>query len=128
MGGVNTSPDYVTTVGIGLPNGTFTNTTHQSGIVSIVSQNIDFRCVSKSLMVYSTTLALLSVPSSADGLPIALDVSMGFSAQPAAIFSLIGGALQTATQNLKFILVASKVTGIGNGAAFWEVFADPALG
>ena len=63
MGGVNASPDYVTTVGIGLPNGTFTNTTHQSGIVSIVSQNIDFRCVSKSLMVYSTTLALLSVPS-----------------------------------------------------------------
>ena len=41
---------------------------------------------------------------------------MGFSAQPAAIFSRIGGALQTATQNLKFILVASKVTGIGNGA------------
>ncbi|KAL2052266.1 hypothetical protein ABVK25_007425 [Lepraria finkii] len=35
MGGVNASPDYVTTVGIGLPNGTFTNTTHQSGIVSI---------------------------------------------------------------------------------------------
>lgn len=51
MGGVNASPDYLTTVGIDLPNGTVTNTTHRSGIVSIVIQNIDFRCVSKSPMV-----------------------------------------------------------------------------
>jgi hypothetical protein len=37
MGGVNASPNYVTEVKIGLPNGTVTNTTKQGGIVSIVS-------------------------------------------------------------------------------------------
>lgn len=37
MGGVNASPDYITEVGIGLANGEVTNTTHQGGIVSIVS-------------------------------------------------------------------------------------------
>jgi len=38
MGGVNSSPRYVREVGIGLPDGTVTNTTHQGGIVSIVCQ------------------------------------------------------------------------------------------
>jgi hypothetical protein len=37
MGGVNASPNYVTEVKIGLPDGTVTNTTKQGGIVSIVS-------------------------------------------------------------------------------------------
>lgn len=37
MGGVNSSPNYVTEVGIGLPDGTVTNTVHEGGIVSIVS-------------------------------------------------------------------------------------------
>lgn len=37
MGGVNASPDYVDTVGIGLPDGTVTSTVHQGGIVSVVS-------------------------------------------------------------------------------------------
>jgi hypothetical protein len=37
MGGVNASPDYVRLVGIGLPDGTVTKTTHQGGIVSVVS-------------------------------------------------------------------------------------------
>lgn len=36
MGGVNASPSYVTEVGMSLPDGTVTNTTHQGGIVSIV--------------------------------------------------------------------------------------------
>ena len=36
MGGVNASPRYVQEVGIGLPDGTVTNTTHQGGIVSVV--------------------------------------------------------------------------------------------
>jgi hypothetical protein len=36
MGGVNASPRYVEEVGIGLPDGTVTDTTHQGGIVSIV--------------------------------------------------------------------------------------------
>jgi MFS family permease len=35
MGGVNASPDFVTEVGIGLPSGVVTDTTHQGGIVSI---------------------------------------------------------------------------------------------
>ena len=37
MGGVNASPRYVETMGIGKADGTVTNTTHQGGIVSIVS-------------------------------------------------------------------------------------------
>lgn len=39
MGGVNASPRYVQEVGIGNADGTVTNTTHQGGIVSIVSSN-----------------------------------------------------------------------------------------
>lgn len=35
MGGVNASPRYVETVGIGLPDGTVTDTLHQGGIVSV---------------------------------------------------------------------------------------------
>ena len=38
MGGVNASPNYVTTMAIGLPIGTVTNTTHQGGVVSFVRQ------------------------------------------------------------------------------------------
>ena len=43
MGGVNASPNYVTEVKIGLPNGTVTNTTKQGGIVSIVSWKSSIR-------------------------------------------------------------------------------------
>lgn len=35
MGGVNASPKYVEAVGIGLPDGTVTDTLHQGGIVSV---------------------------------------------------------------------------------------------
>lgn len=35
MGGVNASPGYVEAVGIGLPDGTVTDTLHQGGIVSV---------------------------------------------------------------------------------------------
>lgn len=35
MGGVNASPRYVEEVGIGLPDGTVTDTLHQGGIVSV---------------------------------------------------------------------------------------------
>jgi hypothetical protein len=38
IGSVNASPDYVKTVGIGLPDGTVTSTVHQGGIVSVVSR------------------------------------------------------------------------------------------
>ena len=36
MGGVTAASNYVTEVGIGLPDGTTTNTTHHGEIVSIV--------------------------------------------------------------------------------------------
>ena len=40
----------------------------------------------------------------------------------AAIFALIGGALQTATQSAGFILVARVVTGLGaKGVLLWSI-------
>ncbi|KIA75412.1 MFS sugar transporter [Aspergillus ustus] len=39
MGGVNAAPYYVTKVGIGEPDGTVTDTTHQGGIAAIQSSN-----------------------------------------------------------------------------------------
>ncbi|EHA25618.1 hypothetical protein ASPNIDRAFT_43964 [Aspergillus niger ATCC 1015] len=44
MGGVNSSPRYVTEVGIGEPDGTVTDTTHQGGIVSIYYLGCIFGC------------------------------------------------------------------------------------
>src|SRR3954467_8763760 len=44
MGGVNSSPRYVTEVGIGLPDGTITDTVHQGGIVSIYYLGCIFGC------------------------------------------------------------------------------------
>lgn len=44
MGGVNDSPRYVTEVGIGLEDGTVTNTVHQGGIVSIYYLGCIFGC------------------------------------------------------------------------------------
>lgn len=38
----------------------------------------------------------------------------------AAIFSLVGGALQSATQSSDFILVARVVTGLGTGGTIAE--------
>jgi MFS family permease len=44
MGGVNSSPRYVTEVGIGHPDGTVTDTVHQGGIVSIYYLGCIFGC------------------------------------------------------------------------------------
>lgn len=44
MGGVNASPRYVETVGIGLPDGTVTDTLHQGGIVSVYYSGCIFGC------------------------------------------------------------------------------------
>lgn len=44
MGGVNASPRYVTEVGIGLPDGTITDTVHQGGIVSVYYLGCIFGC------------------------------------------------------------------------------------
>jgi hypothetical protein len=43
MGGVNASPDYVTEVDLGLPDGTVKNVTKQGGIVSVVWSITDNR-------------------------------------------------------------------------------------
>jgi sugar porter (SP) family MFS transporter len=85
MGGVNASPDYVRTVGIGLANGEVTDTTKQGGIVSIYYLGADRMGRINGLLL-------------------------------SACFALVGGALQSATQSLDFILVARIVTGLGTGA------------
>lgn len=96
MGGVNASPNYVTTVGIGLPSGTVTKTTTQGGIVSIYY--------------------LGAIVGAFVGGWIADRVGRINGLFLSAVFALIGGALQSATQSLDFILVARVVTGLGTGA------------
>jgi MFS family permease len=93
---VNASPNYVTEVGIGLPDGTITNTTHQGGIVSIYY--------------------LGAIVGAFVGGWIADRVGRINGVFLAAMFSLVGGALQAATQSSDFILVARVVTGLGTGA------------
>lgn len=96
MGGVNASPNYVTTVGIGLPSGTVTKTTTQGGIVSIYY--------------------LGAIVGAFVGGWIADRIGRINGLLVSAVFALIGGALQSATQSLDFILVARVVTGLGTGA------------
>jgi MFS family permease len=113
MGGVNSSPDYVTTVDIGTADGKVTDVTKQGGIVSIYYLGAIFGCFAGSVQRY------------ADGRnPLLTDYS-GWVADRVgringtlvgAIFALIGGALQAATQSAAFILGARVVTGIGTGA------------
>lgn len=93
---VNASPNYVTEVGIGLPDGTVTDTTHQGGIVSIYY--------------------LGAIVGAFVGGWIADRVGRINGVFLASIFALIGGALQAATQSSDFILVARVVTGLGTGA------------
>ena len=93
---MNASSDYVTEVGIGLPDGTITNTTHQGGIVSIYY--------------------LGAIVGAFVGGWVADRVGRINGVFLASIFALIGGALQAATQSSDFILVARVVTGLGTGA------------
>lgn len=96
MGGVNASPNYLTVVGIGRPDGTVTNTTHQGGIVSIYYLGAIFGAFAGGWAADRI--------GRINGLFFA------------AIFAMIGGALQSATQSSNFILVARVVTGLGTGA------------
>ncbi|KAL1980994.1 hypothetical protein VTN96DRAFT_3258 [Rasamsonia emersonii] len=96
MGGVNASPRYVTEVGIGLPDGTVTNQTHQGGIVSVYYLGAIFGCFAGGWL--------------ADRIGRINGLLIG------SLFALVGGALQAATQSSDFILVARVVTGIGTGA------------
>jgi MFS family permease len=95
MGGVNASPNFVTEVGIGLPNGTVIDTTHQGGIVSIYY--------------------LGAIVGAFVGGWIADRIGRINGLLIAAGFAL-GGALQSATQSSDWILVARVVTGLGTGA------------
>lgn len=95
MGGVNSSPRYVTEVGIGEPDGTVTNTTHQGGIVSIYYLGCIFGCFGGGWL--------------ADRLGRINGLLTG------AFFALVGGALQAAAQSSDFMLVARVVTGVGTG-------------
>ncbi|KAG2414244.1 hypothetical protein HFD88_003435 [Aspergillus terreus] len=96
MGGVNSSPRYVTEVGIGAPDGTVTDTTHQGGIVSIYYLGCIFGCFGGGWL--------------ADRLGRINGLLIG------ALFALVGGALQAAAQSSDFMLVARVVTGVGTGA------------
>ncbi|KAL2819037.1 hypothetical protein BDW59DRAFT_181731 [Aspergillus cavernicola] len=96
MGGVNSSPYYVTEVGIGESDGTVTDTTHQGGIVSIYYLGCIFGCFAGSWL--------------ADRIGWINGLFIG------SIFAVVGGALQAAIQSSDFMLVARAVTGIGTGA------------
>ncbi|KAG9838431.1 major facilitator superfamily transporter sugar, partial [Aureobasidium melanogenum] len=96
MGGVNASPNYVTEVNIGLHDGIVTNTTKQGGIVSIYYLGAIVGCFVGGW--------------AADRIGRINGLFW------AAVFALIGGALQAATQSADFILVARVVTGLGTGA------------
>ncbi|THZ38375.1 general substrate transporter [Aureobasidium pullulans] len=96
MGGVNASPNYVTEVNIGTADGTVTNTTKQGGIVSIYYLGAIVGCFVGGWAADRI--------GRINGLFFA------------AMFALVGGALQAATQSADFILVARVVTGLGTGA------------
>ncbi|PCG92565.1 Major facilitator superfamily domain, general substrate transporter [Penicillium occitanis (nom. inval.)] len=96
MGGVNSSPRYVETMGIGLPDGTVTDTTHEGGIVSVYYLGAIFGCFAGGWL--------------ADRIGRINGLFIG------SLFALVGGALQCASQSSNFILVARVVTGMGTGA------------
>lgn len=96
MGGVNDSPRYVTTVGIGESDGTITSTVHEGGIVSVYYLGCIFGCFAGGW--------------AADRIG---RINGLFCA---SFFSLIGGALQSAAQSSDFMIVARVITGIGTGA------------
>ncbi|KAJ6049689.1 uncharacterized protein N7446_006983 [Penicillium canescens] len=96
MGGVNSSPTYVTEVGIGKADGTVTDTTHQGGIVSVYYLGAIFGCFAGGWL--------------ADRVGRINGLLAG------SLFALVGGALQAAAQNSNFMICARVVTGIGTGA------------
>lgn len=98
MGGVNSAPNYVTTVGIGEPDGTVTETTHQGGIVSVYYLGCIFGCFAGGWL--------------ADRIGRINGLFIG------SLFALVGGALQAAIQSSDFALVSRVVTGIGTGGEY----------
>ena len=105
MGGVNASPNYVTEVKIGLPNGTVTNTTKQGGIVSIVSREYSAcNMESKPEADHSLKYYLGAIVGCFVGGWAADRIGRINGLFYGAIFALVGGALQAATQGSDFIL------------------------
>ncbi|KAJ6606470.1 major facilitator superfamily transporter sugar [Mycena vulgaris] len=97
MGGVNSTSSYLQTVGLQTDaQGNVIDTTHQGGIVSIYYLGAIVGCFL--------------------GGWIADRMGRINGLFCAAIFALVGGALQAATQSTTFILVARVVTGLGTGA------------
>ena len=95
MGGVNSSPKYVTEVSIGNPDGTVTDTKHQGGIVSVYYLGAIFGCFAGGWL--------------ADRVGRINGLLAG------ALFALVGGALQSAAQSSDFMICARALTGIGTG-------------
>ncbi|KAK3307779.1 major facilitator superfamily transporter sugar [Chaetomium strumarium] len=119
MGGVNASPRYVAEVGIGLPDGTVTDTVHQGGIVSIYYLGCIFGCFAGGWAAdrIGRINGYLKPPSSNLRCREHFLISLhGPSLFLGSFFALVGGALQAATQSSDFILVARVVTGVGTGA------------
>ncbi|KAJ5665787.1 uncharacterized protein N7477_008235 [Penicillium maclennaniae] len=96
MGGVNASPTYVALVGLGTHNGTVTNATREGGIVSVYYLGAIVGCFVGGWL--------------ADRVGRINGLLAG------SLFALVGGALQSAAQNAKFMICARIVTGIGTGA------------
>ncbi|KAJ5755896.1 hypothetical protein N7533_005439 [Penicillium manginii] len=96
MGGVNSSPTYVTLVGIGTADGKVTDTTHQGGIVSVYYLGAIFGCFAGGWL--------------ADRVGRINGLLAG------SLFALVGGALQAAITNSNFMICARVLTGIGTGA------------
>jgi len=117
MGGVNASPDYISEVNIG-SNGIVTNTTKQGGIVSIVS--FDDVTAPFKAHAYRDQYYLGCIVGCFIGGWAADRVGRINGLFFSAIFALVGGALQSATQSADFILVARVVTGLGTGGEYLE--------
>lgn len=111
MGGVNASPRYVQEVGIGLPDGTVTNTTHQGGIVSVVCRVV----IRYGLGLITLQYYLGAIFGCFAGGWVADRIGRVNAIFIGAMFAMVGGALQAATQSSNFILGARVVTGIGTG-------------
>jgi MFS family permease len=106
---VSSSGDYVYVVGIGETDGTVTHVTKQGGIVSIYYLGAIIGCF----------IGCVCMTSSADLMCsgwIADRIGRINGTLIGAVFALIGGALQAATQSSAFILIARVVTGLGTGA------------
>ncbi|KAF7185474.1 Sugar transporter STL1 [Pseudocercospora fuligena] len=110
------SPRYVQEVNIGLPDGTVTNVTKQGGIVSIVSIYVTIHSIATPSLMLPPQYYLGAIVGCFLGGWLADRIGRVNGLFYGAMFALVGGALQAATQSATFILVARVVTGLGTGA------------